>query len=370
MKLEDQFKQSFDHFEPEVDPSVWMKVSAQIPASVPDPTAAQKSIFSSLGTTGTWVTAIIGTAVVAGLIWLNTNTSDQKSPDSTSTENQALQEVTASENKEIPGNTIQNNTQNNFEGTAAQKPAEIPTPEANSKGPRALTGIQSSSDDGAKAGSSITENVAVTSGNNAGEQKATPVATSASGQQQKTVAETVQPKPENNSQPQKENNERTAPVLILSSRGGFAPITITAFINQTDQKADFDFGDGYSASQVSTVSHRYNEPGIYTVQCTVGSKVLESTVEVIGELNTAFSPNGDGVNDVFTLENEAVSQIDMRIFDRFGKLLYSAKGKELSWDGRVSGGRIAETGTYFYDIFVTTQSGTTYKQKGTINLFR
>ncbi|CAN5587319.1 hypothetical protein BH11BAC2_BH11BAC2_05590 [soil metagenome] len=371
MKLEDQLKQSFDHFEPEVDPSVWMKVSAQIPTSVPAPTAAPKGIFSSLGTTGTWVAAVIGTAVVAGLIWLNTNTTEVKSP--VPAEMPAAQEVNTPIKEEIPGNTIQNNSQSNFDGTAAQKPAEIPTPEANSKGLRALTRNQTATEDGTKAGSSLIENVITSQGNSPREQKTNLTVSSANPtpvQPQKTTAETTQSKTENNTQPSVENPERTAPLLILSTRGGFAPITITAFINQTDQKADFDFGDGFSSAQVSNVSHRYTTPGTYTVQCKVGNKVLESTVEVIGEISSAFSPNGDGVNDVFTLENEAVSQIDLRIFDRFGKLLYSAKGKELSWDGRVSGGRIAETGTYFYDIFVTTQNGTTYKQKGTINLFR
>ncbi len=71
----------------------------------------------------------------------------------------------------------------------------------------------------------------------------------------------------------------------------------------------------------------------------------------------AFSPNDDGINDVFRLEStdEAMDRIEgMKIYSRWGDLLFEAdrrdQGKPPSWDGGVKG-KEAELGVYVYTIF-------------------
>lgn len=99
------------------------------------------------------------------------------------------------------------------------------------------------------------------------------------------------------------------------------------------------------------------------------------TLVPIVRLPNAFSPNGDGNNDVF--EPDFVNKSgylvkDFKVFDRWGKLVYSAANtKKAAWNGRYSGSdRVADIGTYFYYINVQFVDGTKQYVKGDVTLIR
>ncbi|MCY1533235.1 hypothetical protein D9M68_685530 [compost metagenome] len=63
-----------------------------------------------------------------------------------------------------------------------------------------------------------------------------------------------------------------------------------------------------------------------------------------------MSPNGDGVNDTWVVENiELYPNNSVRIVDRGGRLVYSKKNYDNSWDATLRGVPLAE-GTYYYVI--------------------
>lgn len=65
----------------------------------------------------------------------------------------------------------------------------------------------------------------------------------------------------------------------------------------------------------------------------------------------AFSPNGDGVNDVFTAKGMFVCSFGMYIFDRWGMELYYTNDINQGWDGTVNGGNVlCQEDTYVYLI--------------------
>ena len=68
------------------------------------------------------------------------------------------------------------------------------------------------------------------------------------------------------------------------------------------------------------------------------------------EIPNVFTPNGDNVNDLFTIKSTGVKEIDLQIFNRWGQLLYSFNGVKASWDGINTNGGKAPDGTYFYLI--------------------
>ena len=80
-----------------------------------------------------------------------------------------------------------------------------------------------------------------------------------------------------------------------------------------------------------------------------------------------LTPNGDGVNDVFVIRNiDMYPNNEVKIFDRSGRLIYSKKSYDNTWDGTLSGNPLAE-GTYFYVLdFGNSRS----KHKGFITLVR
>ena len=90
---------------------------------------------------------------------------------------------------------------------------------------------------------------------------------------------------------------------------------------------------------------------------------------------TAFTPNGDGLNDRFTFSILGATTIEVAIYDRWGQRLYydAAQPNGISnsygWDG-TSGGKQAPEDTYVYQLKITYYDGSTKAKSGTITLMR
>jgi len=74
-----------------------------------------------------------------------------------------------------------------------------------------------------------------------------------------------------------------------------------------------------------------------------------------------FSPNGDGINDFFVpITNSSVDHVDLRIFDRWGRLVFKTSDPAINWDGNDMNSKSAcSDGTYFVvcDIYEITLAG-------------
>ena len=73
---------------------------------------------------------------------------------------------------------------------------------------------------------------------------------------------------------------------------------------------------------------------IGTATC-YGSTMLY--VSVLGHTKTyvpnAFTPNGDGNNDLFQIYGEDIKTVSMKVFNRWGELVYSTTNSLAGWDG-------------------------------------
>jgi len=68
------------------------------------------------------------------------------------------------------------------------------------------------------------------------------------------------------------------------------------------------------------------------------------------DVPNAFSPNGDGINDKWILKNiDTYPEADISVFNRYGQLLYKARGTSQPWDGTFSG-RPLPVASYYYVI--------------------
>ncbi|HSG67789.1 MAG TPA: gliding motility-associated C-terminal domain-containing protein [Bacteroidales bacterium] len=87
----------------------------------------------------------------------------------------------------------------------------------------------------------------------------------------------------------------------------------------------------------------------------------------------AFTPNGDGKNDIFMIEAENISNFRMFIYDRWGSKVFETSNLSTGWDGKLNG-TPAPKGTYvwviIYDILRDDWSHETKKEKGSIFLLR
>tara|TARA_R110000796_G_scaffold252596_1_gene388374 strand:- start:18041 stop:19786 length:1746 start_codon:yes stop_codon:yes gene_type:complete len=86
-------------------------------------------------------------------------------------------------------------------------------------------------------------------------------------------------------------------------------------------------------------------------------------------LPNAFTPNGDGVNDTFTVGDGVFINFRMQIFDRWGSLIFNSTNPSIGWDGNYNGAP-ASIGGYAYRISFQDAGNTTIQQTGTLVLIR
>ena len=100
---------------------------------------------------------------------------------------------------------------------------------------------------------------------------------------------------------------------------------------------------------------------------------ISNTVTVIKEPNlfhpSAFTPNSDGLNDTFKVFGQFTAQVEFKIFNRWGELLFLTTDLNLGWDGTYKGNSMPE-GTYVFRAKLTDLAGRTSDRSGTILLLR
>lgn len=85
---------------------------------------------------------------------------------------------------------------------------------------------------------------------------------------------------------------------------------------------------------------------------------------------SAFTPNGDGLNDIVRPVGVGIAQLQhFRIYNRWGQLLYTTAQLGQGWDGSYNGVK-QPAGTYVYEAVGTDQSGNRVYRKGTLVLIR
>lgn len=108
-----------------------------------------------------------------------------------------------------------------------------------------------------------------------------------------------------------------------------------------------------------------NEPGIVPS--------VSNTFTVTKEPNlfhpTAFTPNNDGLNDTFNVYGQFITTFEMRIFNRWGEMMYVTQDPDEGWDGHYKGSLMPE-GTYVFRATITDQTGRTFERSGPFVLLR
>ncbi len=83
---------------------------------------------------------------------------------------------------------------------------------------------------------------------------------------------------------------------------------------------------------------------------------------------TAFTPNGDGLNDLWLIYG-LPSQNEVRVYDRWGNRLYQSSPYQ-PWDGMVKDGQPLPLGVYIYKITFTYYPGITVHKSGYVSILR
>ncbi len=82
-----------------------------------------------------------------------------------------------------------------------------------------------------------------------------------------------------------------------------------------------------------------------------------------------FTPNNDGLNDIFKVYGMGVVTFEMYIYDRWGKTVYKSKDMNEGWDGRIDN-VAAPDGVYAYTILYKDIIGIKHSKSGAITIIR
>ncbi len=160
---------------------------------------------------------------------------------------------------------------------------------------------------------------------------------------------------------------------------GIAPLLVSFTDLSTGASTyNWTFGDGSAISTSTNPTNTYTTNGTYTVTLIITSGTCLDTATAIIivengltlEIPNVFTPNGDGINDLFTILSSGVKEIDLQIFNRWGQKLYAFNGPKAAWDGLSETGTKVSDGTYFFFVKATGFDDKTIEKQGTVNLFR
>ncbi|WP_107039083.1 T9SS type B sorting domain-containing protein [Brumimicrobium mesophilum] len=163
---------------------------------------------------------------------------------------------------------------------------------------------------------------------------------------------------------------------------GAAPLDVT-FINNSDPGTtyvwDFGNGTGNTVNDMSDQYATYVNEGVYTVtlEITEGacSDITSKTITVFFpmsyDLPNVFTPNGDGQNDVFTINAQYATEVEVVIVNRWGNLVYESSDLNFAWNGNVGNdGAECTDGTYFYTLKIKGSSTDLIEEHGFVQLVR
>lgn len=135
------------------------------------------------------------------------------------------------------------------------------------------------------------------------------------------------------------------------------------------------FGDG-TQSRVVHPSHLFRKTGTYKT-CLVAEgfencndticKNVEALIVPRIDVPTAFTPNGDQVNDVLFVRGAAIATMDFSIYNRWGQLVFHTNSPEVGWNGTFNG-KPQPMESYAYVLNAVFINGDTETKKGNITI--
>ncbi len=127
----------------------------------------------------------------------------------------------------------------------------------------------------------------------------------------------------------------------------------------------------------TTSSINVNAAGIYWMkanneQCLARDSlsVSLSDCEIEVEAPNVFTPNNDGLNDVFTITTKNIIELNCKIFNRWGILVGELTKVNEGWEGNTTSGLQCVSGVYYWIVEYKNSKGTNNVKKGFVQLLR
>jgi gliding motility-associated-like protein len=157
--------------------------------------------------------------------------------------------------------------------------------------------------------------------------------------------------------------------------------TTIEFYNQTQNASYYNWffgGEAFSGQQNPT--YTFQHEGHYRVLLAAENSfgcidTISKDVYIVPDFTfyapNAFTPNGDGLNDLFYPKGAGwdPDKYELQIFDRWGESIFNTKNYNEGWDGKIKGrGEIAPSDVYVWKVNVTDVLGEQHQFTGQVTL--
>lgn len=148
---------------------------------------------------------------------------------------------------------------------------------------------------------------------------------------------------------------------------------------------EWDFEDPTSGSDnfssLENPTHYYQEFGSYSPRLiaysgNLCSDSIGSPAPILYEdrpnnvfIPTAFTPNGDGLNDILFVRGQNIVSLNFSVYNEWGEMIFQTLDQSEGWDGTY-GGEPAQADTYVYTALISLANGEQLKLKGQTTLLR
>ena len=372
LDIEKLFQEKLGGLEADVSPDLWSNISQGIGANASAGVAAKTGVSLMLKK------VLIGTGIVAaGITGVYVATTDNNPVDESKEE--IAQNITEeSTNKE---NTIVLNTN---EESAQDADNDVQTSEYTSE-------LNSSNEE-----NSLNESV-VSNSENLTESSNTVQSNSETNHNNNSSSEvnnsstsnensTFETNAVNNSENNSDDNTNTGETNVFVPSGKMeytassynvpSEVKFTANANNASSIV-WNFGDGESA-QGENVSHVYSQPGEYAIKLTVfgeddlnyteSQKINITTKSSIDNIPNVFTPDGDRINDLFSIKTTELNTFYMVIYDTKGNKVFETQDADFIWDGSDLGGNMVNKGIYTYLIKAEGNDGALFSIPGEVQV--
>ena len=352
--IDQLFKQAFEGFEANVDAKVWNNIQNSIA-----PSTGAEFATTSQSATGSLVGKSLALKLIAGVVAISTVTAGVYAllKEEKTEENKNITLKKERDNAAVPSNVSENNTpeKNNInitETTTKELVVAEKIEKSTTKKPEETTNVSTES----------TTETPIVASQNLPNNEAKETAAQKEEQSKETKVEPLAEKEENFVAQEEEILKGT---ILASTLSGKAPLDVL-FDVEGEHIVSYlwDFGDNSSTSSNSSSFHTYKEPGIYKVSLTIldknaNAKTLVQIIEVeknitssLGFIPNAFSPNGDGLNDVYKITGaKNIKTFNAKVMSATtGNIVFEWSAINEGWNGTDASGRKLDAGNYFIAI--------------------
>lgn len=155
-------------------------------------------------------------------------------------------------------------------------------------------------------------------------------------------------------------------------------LKFTSYVSSDVDTWNWDFGDA-TTSSLEHPQHEYRDTGYYDVMLVVTNifGCMDTVIKPVYAyppytffIPNAFTPNLNGLNDVFSGKGVGFTKYRMQIYDRWGQVVFDTDNYKRGWPGTDKNGNKCPLGVYVYRVDISTPAGDDYQYIGRVNLIR